>query len=270
MPPPARTAPLETPQACATGKVRLFVTAPLAAAAAVSTDDQQAHYLLNVMRLQAGDAVLLFNGRDGEWAAEIISTRKRMVTLTCRARVRPQAAGLDLYLLLAPIKKARLDYAVEKAAELGVAAIRPVLTERTNAARVRTDRLRAHGVEAAEQCGRLDVPRVEEPVKLAELLRTWPADRHLIFCDEWLTGEGDPPAPAKTLAALGPGPAAVLIGPEGGFSPAERAAIQALPRAVPLFLGPRVLRADTAATAALALWQTFCGDWGGDRGALEP
>lgn len=238
-------------------KVRLFVDAPLQDGATVTLDRAPAHYLTGVMRLGAGDAVLLFNGRDGEWRAEIADAGRRAATLVCAARTRPQAHGPDLELLFAPLKKTRTDFVAEKATEMGVRRLRPVLTRFTNAERVNTARLRAHGVEAAEQCGILSVPEVAEPETLSAALDVWDPARRLLFCDETMAGR---PAPVA-LADAAPGPWAVLIGPEGGFAPEEAERLRALPQALPVTLGPRVLRADTAAVAALALWQAGLGDW---------
>jgi 16S rRNA (uracil1498-N3)-methyltransferase len=207
------------------------------------------------MRLAAGDEVAVFNGRDGEWRARVAAVDKRAVALSVEARTRPQAAGPDLDLIVAIVKRARLETIVEKAAELGARRVRPVITERTNADHTRVDRLRAIATEASEQTGRLDVPQVLEPVKLPRLLADWEAGRRLLFCDE----AGDAP-PVLHAVAEG-GPWAILVGPEGGFSPAERAMLRALAYAAPASLGPRILRADTAAISALTLWQAAIGDW---------
>ncbi len=248
-------------------KVRLFVEAPLGPGATVAPGREQAHYLFSVMRLQPGDGVALFNGRDGEWRAAVETADRRGGSLVCGTALRPQAAPPDLWLLFAPLKRARTDFVAEKAAEMGARRLVPVFTRRTNADRVNLDRLRAHAVEAAEQCGLLSVPEVAAPLPLEAALAGWDPARRLMFCDE--TGAG-PPASAM-LAAEAPGPWAVLIGPEGGFAPEEAAALRALPFARPAGLGPRVLRADTAAVAALALWQAALGDWRAppDRAARE-
>ncbi|MCB1340634.1 MAG: 16S rRNA (uracil(1498)-N(3))-methyltransferase, partial [Pseudooceanicola sp.] len=229
-------------------KIRLFVRHDLAEGQSVDLSREQGHYLFGVMRLGLGDALLLFNGRDGEWLAMVAKAGKRGGVLTVEARVRGQADPPDLWLLFAPIKKARTDFIVEKAVELGVARIMPVMTEFTNSERVRQDRLQAHAVEAAEQCGAMAVPEVAEAVRLDRLLADWPDGRALVFCDEGAAGG------ASGLEVLARGPAAVLIGPEGGFSDAERARLKALAFARTLSLGPRILRADTAAVAALVLW----------------
>jgi 16S rRNA (uracil1498-N3)-methyltransferase len=238
-------------------KIRLFVDAALGAGSAVALGRDQAHYLFGVMRLAAGDAVLIFNGRDGEWLAGVAETGRRAGVLICRERVRPQHRPPDLWLAFAPVKKARTDFIAEKACEMGCRRLIPVFTRFTNSGRVKVERLRAHAVEAAEQCGLLAVPEVAEPMPLQSLLDDWPAGRLLMFCDE--SGAG---APAMaTLRAAGPGPWAILIGPEGGFSPDERSLLAGLAFAHGVSLGPRILRADTAAVAALALWQAVLGDW---------
>jgi 16S rRNA (uracil1498-N3)-methyltransferase len=201
--------------------------------------------------------VLLFNGRDGEWRARIGAVTKRAVAVKAEALARPQVVGPDLDLVVALVKRGRLETIVEKAAELGARRVRLVATERTNADRARVERLTAIATEAAEQTGRLDVPQVEEPVKLSKLIDSWEAGRKLLFCDE----AGDAKPILAALEGQPAGPWAILIGPEGGFSPAERAMLRALPYAVPASLGPRILRADTAAISALTLWQAARGDW---------
>ncbi len=235
--------------------IRLFIPHDLAPGAALGLDEGQSRYLAAVMRLSVGDEVAVFNGRDGEWRATLATVGKRAVTLTALSRTRPQHVGPDLDLLIALVKRARLETIVEKAAELGARRVRPVITERTNADHTRVDRLRAIATEAAEQTGRLDVPDVAEPVKLERLLADWEPGRRLLFCDE--AGDAAP----VLAAGLADGPWAILIGPEGGFSPAERERLRALPYAVPASLGPRILRADTAAISALTLWQAAVGDW---------
>jgi 16S rRNA (uracil1498-N3)-methyltransferase len=241
-------------------KVRLHVGQPLGAGQSVEIPAAQAHYLGRVMRLSEGDTLTAFDGANGAWRARIASLGKRAATLTCEAQVAPQRDPPDLWLCFAPIKKARTDFIVEKSAELGAARIVPVSTLNTSAERVRVDRLRAHAVEAAEQCGGTFVPEVAEAVTFGALLDGWDAGRALVFCDETLSddplwsegGEGGPWPPA---------PAAILVGPEGGFAPEERARLRGLPFAHPVALGPRILRADTAAVAALTLWQAARGDW---------
>jgi 16S rRNA (uracil1498-N3)-methyltransferase len=253
--------------------IRLFVPDPLAAGAEITPSPEQGRYLLAVMRLGVGDAVLLFNGRDGEWRATVIEASKR----ACRLRVgvertRAQAAPPDLDLIVALVKRARLETIVEKAAELGARRVRLVRTRRTNADHTNVARLQAIAIEAAEQTGRLDAPELIDPVTLDRLLETWDAPRRLMFCDEagdaphaeW-GGETGRAAPA--LQALGDQPRdlpwAVLIGPEGGFAPEERRRLRALSFVIPVTLGPRILRADSAAIAALTLWQAALGDWRG-------
>jgi 16S rRNA (uracil1498-N3)-methyltransferase len=238
-------------------RIRLFVTCDLGPGAEVTLDENQAHYLFTVMRLGAGARVALFNGRDGEWLAEVAEAGRRGGRLAAREHSRPQRRPPDLWLLFAPVKKARTDFIVEKATELGAGCIRPVLTRFTGAARLRLDRLRAHAVEAAEQCGETYVPEVAEPVPLRALLDAWDPGRRLMFCDE--SREAVPARSA--LAAAQPGPWAVLVGPEGGFAPEEAVHLRCLPFVMPVTLGPRVLRADTAAVAALTLWQSALGDW---------
>lgn len=237
--------------------IRLFVPHDLDAGAAVTLDEGQSRYLSAVMRKGVGDAVALFNGRDGEWRATVATVGKREVGLDVQEALRPQATGPDLDLIIALVKRARLETIVEKAAELGARRVRPVITERTNADHTRVDRLQAIATEAAEQTGRLDVPQVCEPVKLERMLSDWDAGRRLLFCDE----AGD--APPVLRAADSGGPWAILIGPEGGFAPKEREGLRASPFAVPASLGPRILRADTAAISALTLWQAAVGDWTG-------
>ncbi|MFN4203562.1 MAG: 16S rRNA (uracil(1498)-N(3))-methyltransferase [Tabrizicola sp.] len=235
-------------------KIRLYVDQPLAAGQAVPLSMDQAHYLTGVMRLAAGAAILLFNGREGEWRATLAEAGRRGAVAVCDSQTRPLRLPPDLWLLFAPIKKARTDFIVEKAVELGAARILPVQTRHTNAERIRQDRLQAHAVEAAEQCGATYVPEVTDLHHLDKLLATWPTDRRLYWCDETALGQ-----PATITPATGP--AAILIGPEGGFSADESARLRARPNVTPLSLGPRILRADTAAVAALTLWQAACGDW---------
>jgi 16S rRNA (uracil1498-N3)-methyltransferase len=243
----------ETPHAA----LRLHVEAGLFAAARVETAPQQAHYLGNVMRLTQGARVLLFNGRDGEWLAEIASIRRNDCELRVLERTREQTGGPDIHYLFAPLKKARLDYMVQKATELGVAAIRPVITRRTIAERVKLERMQANVIEAAEQCGVLRVPEVREPEKLEDVLKSWPSERSLIFADE----AAEHASPIDALATVSGGPAALLIGPEGGFDETERQMLHALPFVHAISLGPRIMRADTAGVAALALMNAVLGDW---------
>ena len=234
--------------------VRLHVDHPLAPGQAVPLSPDQAHYLVGVMRLGVGAPVHLFNGRDGEWRAVLTAAGKRGAIASCEALTRPLQMPPDLWLLFAPIKKARTDFIVEKAVELGVRRVLPVQTRHTNSERIRQDRLQAHAVEAAEQCGATYVPEVAELQALDRVLSAWPEERRLYWCDE--TAAGQPAALAPT-----DGPAAILIGPEGGFSADEVLRLRARPGVVTLSLGPRILRADTAAVAAITLWQAACGDW---------
>jgi 16S rRNA (uracil1498-N3)-methyltransferase len=239
--------PAWPPQSCP----RLFVAGPLRDGESVHITGGQAHYLISVMRMKTGDPVKLFDGQSGEWLALAENIAKRDLTLTLSGQLRPLEHVPDLWLLAAPIKKARIDMVAEKACELGVALYQPIITRRTIIERLNLDRLQAHMVEAAEQCGRTAVPLLKAPIKLAALLRDWPADRTLYFADE--TG--------GAAFAPKPGPAAILIGPEGGFDDQERDAIRALPQAVAISLGPRILRAETAAIAAISVWMATVGDW---------
>lgn len=236
------------------GKVRLFLPEPLGEGQSVPLTREAAHYLFGVMRLGAGAELLVFDGESGEYAATVVEAGKRGGVLAVGARTRPLALPPDLWLLFAPIKKERTDFIVEKAAEMGVRRVLPVTTDFTNAGRINRDRLQAHAVEAAEQCGGTFVPEVEELQPLGRVLERWPDDRRLMFCDEALAGEAAELPDRR-------GPWAVLIGPEGGFSEAERARLGGLAFAHPVSLGPRILRADTAAVAALTLWQMRLGDW---------
>lgn len=236
---------------------RLFVEQRLDTGAVLEVNPAHANYLLNVLRKGEGDDVLLFDGLTGEWRAVIREAGKRSCQLEVLDRTRGQEAGPDLHYLFAPVKRARLDFMVEKATELGVAAIRPVMTRRTNAARVKLERMRANAIEAAEQCGVLRVPEICEPEKLEKLMQAWPPERRIIYCDE----EAGVSSPVEALAACSPGPLAVLIGPEGGFEPQEREMLRASPFVTSISLGPRIMRADTAAIAALALVNAILGDW---------
>jgi 16S rRNA (uracil1498-N3)-methyltransferase len=228
---------------------RLYVDLPLHAGATLALPVPQSHYLAQVMRRQPGDVVRLFDGVNGEWAARVVSVARKSVVVTLEAVSALQEAVPDLWLCAAPLKRGRIDWVAEKACELGVARLVPVITGRTIVDKLNLDRLRAHMVEAAEQCGRTALPDLAEPVALAALLKGWPPGRALIFADE----SGG--APLAGLRA--PAPAAILIGPEGGFTLEERAAIRAMPEALAVTLGPRILRADTAAVAAVAVWQAL-------------
>lgn len=246
-------------------KLRLFVAADLGDGATVELGREQSYYLANVMRANAGDGVALFNGRDGEWSSEITALGKRAVELRIAARLRPQAEEPDLWLAFAPTKRGCIDFVAAKATELGVARLLPVMTGRTQMTRVNTGRLRANAVEAAEQCERLTVPEVSEPVSLADLLANWPAERRLLVGDE--SGGGQPIAEAAGNIATGANqPCAVLVGPEGGFTAAELDALGKLTFVTKIGLGPRVMRADTAAIAALSVIQAIAGDWRDRRG----
>jgi len=236
---------------------RLFVKSRLDARAGVALAKDQAHYLANVLRLKQGDKLLLFNGKDGEWCAELTAIGKKGGEARLTHQTRAQEDGPDLHYLFAPLKRARLDYMAQKATELGVSVLRPVMTRHTVAERVKTGRLLANAIEAAEQCGILRVPEVMEPEKLANLIGTWDENRLLIFADE----AAPHVSPIEALRDRRPGPLAVLIGPEGGFEREERAALLAKPFVLPISLGPRVMRADTAAVAALALVNAALGDW---------
>ena len=236
-------------------KVRLFIDHPLGSGQAVPLNADQAHYLSGVMRLPAGTVIEVFNGRDGAWDAEIVTASKRGGTLALHAQVAPQRDPPDLWLIFAPIKKARTDFIVEKAAELGAARILPVQTDFTNSERIRQDRLQAHAVEAAEQCGGTFVPEVADLTSLSKLLDGWDPARRILWADESRVG------PADALSGLPRGPWAVLIGPEGGFSPPERKRLRDATFVTPISLGPRILRADTAAVALLTLFQAHLGDW---------
>ncbi|MFP4404263.1 16S rRNA (uracil(1498)-N(3))-methyltransferase [Rhodosalinus sp.] len=247
-------------------RVRLFVEHPLAESARLPLERAQAHYLFNVMRLSEGDKIAVFDGGSGEWAARVIEAGKRGGTLECLSQSAPQRDPPDVWLLFAPVKKARTDFIVEKAVEMGARRLVPVQTDFTNSERIRRDRLQAHAVEAAEQCGATFVPEVAELSPLSRVLNDWPEGRALLYADEAQAGRASPLAGLLACddARQGggaPPPAALLIGPEGGLSAAERARLASLRLAAPLALGPRILRADTAAVAALALWQAACGDW---------
>lgn len=238
---------------------RLYVPGPLAPGP-LSLDGPQAHYLAGVMRAGAGDPVKLFDDVTGEWLATVTDAGRKRVTLAVTDHLRPREPVPDLWLCFAPLKKGPIDVLVEKACELGVDRLVPVVTRRTVVDRLNADRLTANLIEAAEQCGRTAIPSLADPVKLPALLRDWDTvngagHRTLFFADE----EGGTPAHAAMAAT--PGPAAILIGPEGGFDADERAAIRALPHAVAISLGPRILRAETAAAAAVSLWMAAAGDW---------
>ena len=228
-------------------------------------DRDQSHYLANVLRLGTGDRLLAFNDRDGEYEVEIAATAKKSVSLDVVRQTRPSEALPTLILMFAPVKRVRIDLIAEKATELGVGEIQPVMTEYTSVTRVNTDRMDAIAIEAAEQTGRLTVPDIRPPVPFKRMFEGWPELRHLVFCDEGLSGTGECNM-ADRVAGLS-GPAAILVGPEGGFSQAERETLNAIGNAVPVSLGPNVLRADTAVVAALSIWQATAGDWRDQDGA---
>lgn len=232
---------------------RLYVATPLGAGARVELDAAQANYLGNVMRLKQGDRLLLFDGMSGEWLAEIAEAARRRMVLAVVERTGPQELVPDLWLAFAPVKKGRVDWLVEKAVELGVARLLPVVTQRTIVDKLNLDRMRAHIIEAAEQCGRTALADIDEPVRLQAFLAARDPERILYFADE--TG-GEPVA-----RAFKAGPALILTGPEGGFTAEEAAAIRTAPGARPISLGPRILRAETAALAAVAAWMAAAGDW---------
>ncbi len=234
------------------GKVRLYVDHPLGQGQSVPLSREQAHYLFGVMRLGAGDVLTVFNGCEGAWRAEIAEASRKAGVAVCDVQTAPQVDPPDVWLMFAPLKKAQTEFVVQKAVEMGARRILPVVTEFTNAERFRVDKARAHALEAAEQCGATFVPEVAELAKLETVLADWPAERRLMVCDETRAGE--------TLGWPNkPGPWAILIGPEGGFSEAERTRLA--DRAHVISLGPRILRAETAVVAAMALWQTKLGDW---------
>ena len=236
---------------------RLFIDADLAAGKPVEASKEQFHYLANVLRMADGDAVLVFNGRDGEWRAELsFPTRKRLL-LTPTEETRPQPAPSDLHYLFAPLKVGRLDYLVQKAVEMGAGLLQPVMTQHVQGKINSIERLEANVVEAAEQCGILSIPRVAPPRKLEDLLADWPRERRIVFCDE---GHGSQ-NPLPALAAITERKLALLVGPEGGFSDEERTLLRSLDFVTPIPLGPRILRADTAAVAAMAVIQAAIGDW---------
>lgn len=237
-------------------KTRLFLpVSGFQKGALVPLDDRGVHYLRNVLRLDAGAYVTVFNGQDGSWTACIREIGKKKGILELEEQAAEQESVPDLWLLFAPVKRDRIDYLVEKATELGVADMQPVITKRTQVERVKMDRLRAHAIEALEQCGRTHIPQIEEPVKLDALLSNWDLKRHILYCDEMLAGEN---GQAQDLPS---GPWAILIGPEGGFDESERNMLHKHPATHPISLGPRILRADTAALAAITYWQTKLGDW---------
>jgi 16S rRNA (uracil1498-N3)-methyltransferase len=238
---------------------RLYINEALKADAILNLDRAQSNYLINVLRLKDQAPILLFNGADGEWQANLQLLGRKKATLKVIAQTRPQTPlpPHELLYLFAPLKQARTEYMVQKAVEMGACSLQPILTEYTQLRKLNLDRMEAHAIEAAEQCGILNIPDIKAPVSLSSLWTDFPADRHILFCDEGEESQN----PLTALTGLEPQKLAVLIGPEGGFSPGERAQLRSLPNITPIPLGPRVLRADTAAVAALALVQATLGDW---------
>jgi len=236
---------------------RLYVDEPLAGGANVTLGRAQAHYLAAVMRLKPGDAIRLFNGRDGEWLARLTAAGKRGAEAVCDEKLAEAQMPPDIDYLFAPIKAARLDFIAQKATEMGARRLHPVITARTVVTRIKPERLRANAIEAAEQCNLVAIPEVLPQEPLAQVLDGWDPTRRLIFCDE----AGSGASPIEALQALAPGPLAVLVGPEGGFTPQERQRLLGLAFVTPVSLGPRIMRADTAAVAILALVQAVAGDW---------
>ena len=236
-------------------KIRLFVDHTLGEAQSVPLSKDQAHYIFSVMRKSIGETILIFDGNNGEWEASIEEISKKSGVLFCIKQTKPQIMPPDLWLFFSPLKKVRTDFIVEKATELGVAKIIPVQTEHTNADRVKLSRLSAHAIEAAEQCGGTYIPKIEELQKINEVLENFPPDRRLLFCDEKLQ------ASEVNLENLKKGKWAILVGPEGGFSEIERNYLKGLKFTFSISLGPRILRADTAAVTAISLWQNYLGDW---------
>ncbi len=255
----------DSPAHCGTGKTRLYVDAPMAAGGDVQLDKDQSHYLVNVLRMGQGERILIFNGHDGEWAAEIEEASKKAAILRVIERTRAHQPLPDIWLLFAPVKRARLDFIAQKATEMGAAMIQPVITRRTIVSRVKDQRLQANVIEAAEQCGLVALPEVREAEKLDTLLDRWTereGPRRILFCDEAAEPGGSKVALERLAAEGGKGqPYALLIGPEGGFDAEERARLHARKDTVAISLGPRILRADTAAIAALAAVQMILGDW---------
>ncbi|MBX4908060.1 MULTISPECIES: 16S rRNA (uracil(1498)-N(3))-methyltransferase [Rhizobium] len=236
---------------------RLFVDAPLSSGAVVEANADHFNYLANVLRMEDGTDILLFNGRDGEWRATLSFPTRKRILLTATEETRPQPAATDLHYLFAPLKVGRMDYLVQKAVEMGAGLLQPVMTQHVQGKITNLDKLRANVVEAAEQCGILGIPAVAEPVRLSDLLDHWPSERRIIYCDEGDAGQN----PLPVLAAIQERHLALLVGPEGGFSEDERARLRSLDFVTAIPLGPRILRADTAAVAALAVVQAAIGDW---------
>jgi 16S rRNA (uracil1498-N3)-methyltransferase len=236
---------------------RLFVDAPLSQGLAVETNSEQFNYLANVLRLTEGSEILVFNGRDGEWRVNLSFPTRKRILLTAVEETRPQPAPCDLHYLFAPLKVGRLDYLVQKAVEMGAGLLQPVMTQHVQGKITNLDKLKANVVEAAEQCGILGIPEVAEPVKLFDLLDQWPEDRRIVYCDEGDAGQN----PLPLLSKIEEKKLALLVGPEGGFSEQERERLRSLDFVTAIPLGPRILRADTAAVAAMAVIQAAIGDW---------
>jgi len=242
-------------------RYRLFVHARLAQGDIIRCEPAQAHYLLTVLRLKSGAIIGIFNGQDGEWQGELRLAGRKSASLLVKDKIKDQLPVADLMYLFAPLKRARLDYMVQKATEMGASVLQPVLTDYTNVYRLKTRRMVLNAIEAAEQCNLLNIPEVREPVGLEEIIANWPGRRCLIYCDE-RSGSG---CAIERLKTIEPGPLALLIGPEGGFSQRECEILHKQPFVVPISLGPRIMRADTAAVAALALIQATLGDWHSDK-----
>ncbi len=236
---------------------RLFIDAPLSSGGVVEANSDQFNYLANVLRMEDGAEILLFNGRDGEWRAGLSFPSRKRILLTAAEQTRPQPPPCDLHYLFAPLKVGRMDYLVQKAVEMGAGLLQPVMTQHVQGKITNLDKLRANVVEAAEQCGILGIPDVAEPVRLLDLLDRWPTERRIIYCDEGDAGQN----PLPVLSAIRERHIALLVGPEGGFSEEERARLRSLDFVTAIPLGPRILRADTAAVAALAVVQAAIGDW---------
>ncbi|QCL85621.1 16S rRNA (uracil(1498)-N(3))-methyltransferase [Agrobacterium pusense] len=236
---------------------RLYIEASLAEGVALEATAEQFNYLANVLRMTDGAEILLFNGRDGEWKAQLAFPSRKKIVLVTLEQTRPQPNPADLHYLFAPLKVGRMDYLVQKAVEMGAGMLQPVMTQHVQGKIHNTEKLRANAIEAAEQCGILSLPEVAEPVKLKDMLDTWPHDRRIIYCDEGDTGQN----PLPILHAVKERKIALLVGPEGGFSEEERELLRSLDFVTPIPLGPRILRADTAAVAALAVIQATVGDW---------
>ncbi|MGV1759512.1 16S rRNA (uracil(1498)-N(3))-methyltransferase [Rhizobium sp. AC27/96] len=236
---------------------RLFVTSDIKAGLSIEADQDQFNYLANVLRMEDGAELLVFNGRDGEWKVSLSFPSRKRILLTPVEETRPQPAPSDLHYLFAPLKVGRLDYLVQKAVEMGAGLLQPVMTQHVQGKITNLDKVKANVIEAAEQCGILGIPDVAEPVKLADLLSQWPRERRIIYCDEGDAGQN----PLPLLAKVEEKHLALLVGPEGGFSDEERALLRSLDFVTAIPLGPRILRADTAAVAAMAVIQAAIGDW---------